>query len=130
MKTYYTAQGWGKFSEVGNYKKGCDPATTNHFGGNDMFTAPTVDELIGKLMAFCDTKDKQNVLINSCDEIGRVDIQVMETDEGYSAGTREIERWKEGIETLWLACYSFHIEKIQAEPVDLSTLTDKEYSRS
>jgi hypothetical protein len=77
-------------------------------------------------MAFVGTDNKEDVLINSCDEIGRVDIQQMENDEGYSASKDQIKAWKNGKQRLWLACYTFNIE--QVSDVDLSCLKGKGYS--
>ena len=115
----YEARGWSKFSEVDKYNEGCDPGTTTGCSGSDLFSAETLPELIKKCAEFCGARDNCDVLLNSCEELGRVDIQVMETDDGQTAWSGQIEQWKRGEIRLWASCYTFQIELVASEEVDL-----------
>lgn len=110
-KTYYQVNGWSKFSEVDNYKEGCDPETTNNFCG---LVSDSVDGIIKRCMEFVGAES-----LDSCEEEGRLDIQVMETDEGIIAGDYDIKAWKKGSKRLWLCCYTFNVSLINEETVSL-----------
>lgn len=122
MNTVFEADGWMKFSEEDIFSDGCQPETATHNSGNERFTADLLSSLIDKLKAFTGCQEDENLLINSCEEIGRLDIQVMEDGEGTAATPQQIERWKAGKERLWLACYTFQIEAVEREPVDLKQI--------
>jgi hypothetical protein len=109
MDTYYKAEGWIKFTEVDNYKDGCDPNTTQHQSGNDSFKGSTVQEVINKCMSFCGVTELDACLLDSCEEYGRLDIQTLETDDGITAYDRSIKLWKQGKLQLWACTYSFQI---------------------
>jgi len=124
----YVVRGWSKWAEEDIYSDGCQPNSTIDCDGRDSFNSDNLDDLVKKLMAFVGTDNKEDVLLNSCDEIGRVDIKQMENDEGYSATEGQVESWKEGNTKLWLACYTFHIE--ETKDVDLSVLNGRGYSEN
>jgi len=112
--------GWSKFAELDSWKNGCDPDSTRWEAGSDSFTAEDENELIAKLMEFTDVDDKQNVLINSCDQDGRIDIQRYEDEQGCLADASEMDAFKRGEIDLYLACYTFHVESITREPFAFS----------
>lgn len=129
MKTKtYVVRGWSKFAEEDVYSEGCKAENCVNASGNDSFNSENLDDLIKKLMVFVGTDNKEDVLLNSCDEIGRVDIQQMENDEGYTATEGQLKKWKEGKAKLWLACYTFNIEEVK--DVDLSVLNGLGYSEN
>lgn len=101
--------GWSKMSEEDNWENGCSLDAT-FFSGNDRFAAETQDELIQKLMDFSGADDRENVLINSCDDLGRIDIQVYENEYAYPASKAEMERFKLNDARIWLSTYSFYAE--------------------
>jgi len=107
----YKTKFWDKFTEEDIFADGCQPRTNNqtqHYG-EDEFSNKTLEGLIKELMEFCKVTSKENVLLNSCDESGRVDIQRMETEKGRVATKSDIERWKKGELRLWDACFVFTI---------------------
>ena len=120
MKAQYEARGWIKHAEEDIYACGCQPDTGSIFDGSDRFQAATIPELIESLMSFTGCNDRESVLLNSCDEPGRVDIQTMETEEGYPATESDIATWKQGHKRLWLATYTFHVEKVTRETVSIA----------
>ena len=121
MKTY-ESNGWFKMVEKEEYEYGCT-GTAQGFAGNERFSSDTLEGLIDKINAFVGNDDHQNILLDSGGEIGRVDIQVRETDDGYPAGKQDFTAWRAGEQELWLACYTFHCEKVERkEATGLSLL--------
>ena len=121
MKTYYQASGWGKLSEEDIYKDGCQPNTGGFTTGYTLFKADTLDGLLNELISFVGA-NHEDVQLNSCEEVGRVDISIMENADGARATKQEIELWKEADIQLWDCIYTFTVEKIQAEAVNLEEL--------
>ena len=121
MKTYYQASGWGKLSEEDIYQDGCQPNTGGFTTGTELFKADTLDGLLNELISFVGASH-EDVQLNSCEEFGRVDISIMENADGARATKREIELWKEAEIQLWDCIYTFTVEKIQAETVNLEEM--------
>lgn len=122
MNTYYQAQGWAKFYEEDVYEEGCLPHTGGMIDGADIFRADTLDELLNALLSFTGA-NYEDIQLNSCDEVGRVDISVMEDDYGSMATRKQIEDWKEGQIRLWDCIYTFEVKKITSETVNLEEIT-------
>jgi hypothetical protein len=122
MKTYFQANGWAKFYEEDIYQEGCQPNTGGMITGNELFKAETLDGLLNDLLAFTGA-NYEDIQLNSCDEVGRVDISVMEDDHGSMATRKQIADWKDGEVRLWDCIYTFQVEKIQAEAVNLEEIT-------
>jgi hypothetical protein len=120
MKTQYEVRGWIKNTEEDNWEKGCDPDSGSCFAGDDQFEANTVEELVNHLMQFAGTDDREAVTLDACEEAGRVDIQVIENADGYHASKPELEAFKKGKCRLWLADYTFQVEEVTREEVELS----------
>lgn len=118
MKTYYQAHGWIKFYEEDIYQEGCIPHTGGMIDGREIFKANTLDGLLNEVLSFTDG-DLEGMEFDSCDEVGRLDIFLMENADGCRATKREIELWKDGDLQLWNSIYSFQIEQITANPVSL-----------
>ena len=122
MNTYYQANGWLKFYELCTYEDGCLPHTGGLIDGKERFTSKTLQGLLDGLLSFVDG-EKDCLELNSCDELGRVDISVLENADGYRATRQQIEAWKEGKLELWDAIYTFQVEKIQSKVVNLEEIT-------
>ena len=120
MKTTIEARGWIKLSEEDSYLTGCQPDTCMMHSGRDTFSADTVDDLIDQVMSFAGCEDRDSVLLDSCEEPGRLDIQIMETDEGYPATESDLASWRQGHKRLWLTCYTFYAKKVTREAVSLT----------
>ena len=118
MKTYYQASGWVKFYEEDIYEEGCIPHTGGLIDGREIFKADTLDGLINDLLSFTDG-DREGLELDACEDVGRVDISIMENADGCRATKREIESWKQADIQLWDCIYSFRIEQINATPVKL-----------
>lgn len=115
----YEARGWMKFAEKDNIELERDPDTTVHAQGSDVFSGPTMDAVIDAAKKMFDIGSNENVMINSCEEPGRVDLQVLETDEGIRANKGQILNWKKGGPNrwLWAATYTIKIELVERSEV-------------
>lgn len=82
--------------------------------------AETLADLVEHLNAFVGNDDPSSVLYDACEEEGRLDIQVMETDDGCAASSADIEAWKQGKRRLWLCDYSFTVERVERQSVNLT----------
>lgn len=119
-KTEYEVRGYTKHIEEDNYEYGCDPKTSRVYTTEIQFQADSVEKLLVQLAGHCGVAgDKDAITLNACDEVGRVDIQLLENSQGTTASKPELEAFKKGKCRLWLADYSFCIEKVERGPVDL-----------
>lgn len=118
MNTYYQADGWSKFSEEDIYQDGCQPKTAMHYGGNDRFKAKSINALIQTILGFTGG-EREDLDLNPCEEIGRLDISIFEDEYGTRATRSQIDAWKAGELRLWSSIYSFKIEKTTTETIDL-----------
>ena len=91
MKSQFEVRGWIKFGEVDNYKEGCDYKTGFHHHGTDYFKGNTIQEIIEECQNFVSSDNVNDLMLDSCDDIGRLDISLLENEEGYKASKREIE---------------------------------------
>jgi len=132
MQTTYEIDKGLRFREEDIFESGCiDNGGT--YVERWRASAGTLDQLIEMIMEHCGTEDKKNVLLNSCDEKGRIDVQVYETEDGTTATEADMAQWKKGKCRLWLTNYSFHVERVQRESdLDLSMLVSnvQEYTFS
>lgn len=109
----YMIKGIHKFSELDNWENGCEGVGNDDYI-NYTLQSETLEGILKQLGEFCDSFDWE---LNSCDEIGRVDIQVYESADGCKAIERELEEWKKGEYDLWLCTYTAYI--VKCEPVNL-----------
>ena len=121
MKTYFQAAGWTKFYEQDLYEDGCQPNTGGMISGNELFKADTLDGLLNELLAFT-SAERSAMKVNACDDDDRIDISVMEDDDGSVATPRQIELWKAGEIRLWDCIYTFQAEKITSDSVFNATM--------
>lgn len=125
----YETRGWVKTAEEDIYDDGCQPDSARSTSGSDVFTGETQRELIDKLMEFADVGRKyENVLINSCGEMGRIDIQSLETTYGNPASDFEIDEWKKGRVRLWDVTYLFRVEYVAREIALIEKDPERNYS--
>lgn len=118
--TKYEINGWYKFAEQDDWEHGCDPDKYVSFTGNEQWSAETIERLLEIIKDFVDVPSGHEIELDACEEDGRVDIQVLETADGYTASDRDIEKWKQGEMALWSATYTFIIERVTREPVRLT----------
>jgi len=112
----YEVDGWVKYVEEDDWKNGCCGGGES-LGGDDRFYASNIPELLKQLQEFvCEG----NMEVDACEEKGRVDICQMENRNGYPLTCAEETRWRNGEGKAWYASYTFYVQKVTREPVDLT----------
>jgi hypothetical protein len=108
-----------KVAEEDLYEEGCVPHSATHFVCHGIsFSQETVAGLIAEIAEFFGVM-AMDVELDACEEPGRIDVAVMETEDGMPASDREIEEWKRKELRLWHVIYSFNVEKVHRETVSL-----------
>ena len=108
----YEVTGWHKFGERDYYETGCDPDEYIHFDGPERWSAVTVKDLLLQLRGFVGVDEDYEIELDSCDEDGRVDIQVLETADSCPVSIYELEKWRRGELALWYSTYTFYVEEV------------------
>lgn len=120
----YETRGCHKYWEENSFSEGCKGGTHGNAFIDVHFSADGVDALVNKIVDFlggdCDVE------LDACGEPGRIEVQMLETDDGTAPTERQIERWKAGELRLWLADYSFYVEAVERRTVELAPLVLKE----
>ncbi len=132
MKTQFQVRGYSAFSEEDNFEQGCiGPAKHEEVSRRDFVqAADTFDGLLDLLKLQFSVTDDKDFLLDSCSEIGRLDLQVMQREpfEVSKLLPSTINKWKEGKRKLYLTCYTFYVEQVNIE-LELNTLTERNCSR-
>jgi hypothetical protein len=115
----YEVNGWWKYAEQDHWKTGCDPDSGYSFSGDDRIYALSISEMLQKLRGFVGVDDDYEIELDACDEDGRVDISVMETNDSYTPTPRQIEEWKRGELALWYSTYTFDVKEVTRKQVRL-----------
>ena len=107
-------QGFLKLSEEDSYDEGCDPKTCQMYEDTHVnFQAETEVELLAKVKEFFSVEDNA-IVVNSCGDAGRIDIQTMEDGEGNNPSKADMSAWKRGKKTLYACIYSLNAEKVES----------------
>lgn len=128
MKTrqYYKAENLFKFAEEDIFSEGCIPETSFSIPLDMEFTGVTAQEVITKIQSFLCIMDESAILLDSCEEPGRVDFQVCEDVDGVPANDYDIQQWKEGRMRLYHCTYTAYISHItERSSVPLTTANNK-----
>lgn len=119
IKYSFEAQGWIKFGEEDSFKNGCLPETSFLYSGTDTFTGNTLESLIEECQRFCGSSNQNDLVLDSCGEIGRLDISVLVNEAGITASIGEIKLWKKGKIKLYSCVYTFHVQSVGRKDVPL-----------
>ena len=106
----YIVNGLLKFAEEDSYQNGRVVGTAVSDCINITFTGKTLAALLEDLKIFTGCDD---ILLNSCDEQGRVDLQVYETADGGTASESGMQLWKDGKKKLYAVTYTALIYKAE-----------------
>ena len=106
----YFVNGLLKFAEEDSYQSGCVVGTAVSSHINITFTGKTLAALLENLKIFTGCDD---ILINSCDEQGRVDLQGYETADGGTASESGMQLWKDGKIKLYAVTYTAYAYKAE-----------------
>mgnify|MGYP000850386816 CR=1 FL=1 len=105
----YIVNGIEKVWEEDDYVNGC--IGKQHYTEIDVsFKAADLKSLLDKLQGFtgCD-----GVLLNSCEEQGRVDLQRHETVNGVAASESDMQLWRDGKKKLYAVTYTAIVYKAE-----------------
>ncbi|MCP3921319.1 MAG: hypothetical protein GY714_01910 [Desulfobacterales bacterium] len=104
-------------SELDNFKKGCDPSTgcSRFLDEPLVFEADTLKELLKEIKKFFNVS-QSGLLLNSCDELGRLDVQThsLTLDGLRCSYNRTVKDFKTGKRDLWLNDICGHVTKIES----------------
>lgn len=109
---YYIIRDLHKFTEQDVWADGCQPDTGRAYDIGVSFEGTTVDEVIRKARDFVGCDDG-SIERDACDEPGRVDFAVTESDNGIPLSERERQQWKAGEIRAWYAVYSGFVESVE-----------------
>ena len=112
----YFVNGLLKFAEEDSYQSGCVVGTAVSSHINITFTGKTLAALLENLKIFTGCDD---ILINSCEEQGRVDLQGYEAADGSTASASDMQLWRAGEKKLYSVTYTVYVYK-----AELSTLIE------
>jgi len=115
--SYCSGKAW-KFTEEDSYQSGCDPHTSQSMLVDIEFSGESTKNVLDQIKDYYSVDDGE-LLLNSCDELGRVDVQVLETEDSNKASKNDIVLWKGGKKKLWNSIYTYHIQKVTTEEVKL-----------
>lgn len=105
-----------KNSEVDSWENGCMPETAetefiDSYDREATFKNPA--DCIDWIKEFTGVKAAGAFLLDSCDEIGRIDVQYAAiTRTGKQAREEDIDKWKDGKRIMYFVDCSFYIEEI------------------
>jgi hypothetical protein len=107
----YEVNGCLKTAEIDDFEHGCQPETASLYHIDVSLLAESIPALVAKIHDFIGSRPGSEIL-DACDEQGRLDVQVMETDAGNPATDSDLDAWQEGKRQLWLCDYSFRVEQV------------------
>lgn len=110
-----------KISDRDNFENGCDPFTSESRFIDDLtFQAENMAQLLKNICNHFNVR-MDSVLLNSCDEVGRIDVQTY--TKTLSGNKCTYEKYKEGFKNgdfdLWLNCFVGEVTTVPSV-VDLS----------
>lgn len=105
-----------KHTEVNDYEQGCLPDTSSCWDVDIKFSANTKEELIEQIKNYYDVTN-EDIMLNSCDEPGRIDIQILEDENSFKATEHDKELWKQGKKKLWLSTYTYYARMVTTERI-------------
>lgn len=122
MKQQFVINGYCAFSELDSFENGCHGKSQYESvrASDWSCEADSFQDLIDNLKREFKATSNDDFLLNSCDELGRLDLQVYQREAFNCARVSEasIESWKAGKIDLYLTCYTFQVSIVQTE-IDL-----------
>jgi len=108
----YVIHGLYKFAEQDDWTNGCLPDTAVDTFIEVSFRGRTKDEVLQKAADFvgCTLADIER---DACDETGRIDLAVTETDEGCTLDAAQMAAWTKGELRAWYCVYTGHLQQVK-----------------
>lgn len=104
--------GYIKFSEEDNWENGCIGNSSSYFVNYNI--RGSKEEIIRQIQDITGEISTDNFDFNSCDEQGRIDIQIQENENGERLTEKEWEQFKSGEINTYLSTYSFQFYKLSS----------------
>jgi hypothetical protein len=108
----YQINGLLKFAEEDIYEEGCIPSISQTYEVDFNFEDATISGVIEEAREYLDCP-KECIELDACDDGGRVDFAIYETEDGLRADETDFSLWKKGKRRLWLCTYSAIVEKVE-----------------
>jgi len=121
MAAQFEINGGLKMVEEDIFEHGCQLGTAQCWPIDVKLSADSIPALVEKIHAFIGSRPGSHIL-DACDEKGRLEVQVMETDDGNPASDSDLDAWQDGKRRLWLADYSFRVELVERATVWLDPI--------
>ena len=118
---YETGKGY-KMAEEDDYDEGCLLGTASSSTIDVEFSHKTIDGLIGKMAEYfgVECSGINNAFqLDSCDEPGRIDIQLMEDGDGNQATPEDFKLFKQHKRRLWSVTYTYNVVRVSRTTVNL-----------
>lgn len=118
MAIKYVIKGFHAFSELDNWEDGCQiDSSKSYFNDEFYLSAASMRELIAGLIKEFNATDINDFLFDSCEELGRLELQVMQRVPfvQQKPSNETIKKWKSGKIDLYLTCYMFYVTRIEDE---------------
>lgn len=119
-KTLFVCMHYEKYVEQDSFNKGCIPITRRCVISRTVtVTGESMKDLVKNLsLELCLDCEKESWWIPMDDgEVSFMSFDRLENDDGDKPTTKQDTEWKAGELDLWLADYTFHIEKRVVSPV-------------
>ena len=102
--------------EEDSWEEGCILGTVKEYNINDAFHADTKQDLINNLIGYFEVP-LDHITLNSCEEMGRIDVCRHENSQGMLPSEEETQAWKRGEITLLYVTYTMFV--FEQTPFDL-----------
>ena len=110
----YEISGFNKLFEHDNFEHGIQGASLEYWIDYPI-AKDTKEEFIAAVKYFLG--DDVEIEFNTCEEDGRIDVQLTENDDGNKPSPSEYYRFKNGDIDLWAVTYTAYVQEVVRKPV-------------
>lgn len=101
----YNINFYEKFSEEDVYSEGCKADTGRCYGLKISFEGDNLTSLMCDVCTYFGV-EMSDLVLNSCEDEGRIDVMILENDDGYPPSELERREWVQGRCRLWHSVYT------------------------
>ena len=103
-----------KHSEQSDYVDGCDHATSQTTVHDSSITGDTKQDVLDQIIKYFGV-DHKDIKLDACEQVGRVDISLMQDRNCFRADEAALNIWRSGKLDLWQVTYSGYLERTEPE---------------
>lgn len=111
----YCINGVMKYVEQDDFDKGCIGNNSECSISINLRSA-TIEDLLKQFASFFGVEVK-DLSLDVCDEIGRIEAQLQENDDGNEPSQAQLHAWKQGEGRMWAATYTGYV--YECKPVSV-----------